>query len=45
MAHGEVKKEIHGAKYVDIVESINHYIPDGGDDWIDVFTFTFKLIK
>ena len=32
IAHGEVKKEIHGAKYVDIVESINQYIPEGGDD-------------
>ena len=33
VAHGEVKKEIFGAKYVDIVDSINTYIPEGGDDW------------
>ena len=45
VAHGEVKKEIFGAKYVDIVEAITSFIPEGGDDWkTAIFLFSFYYI-
>ena len=45
VAQGEVKKEIFGAKYVDIVDAINTFIPDGGDDWKrGIFIFKYYMI-